>query len=149
MTRHERWSGTGWVALLLVPVAITRSACTGEEDRPATVSSTPTPTSSFTDFDGLADEYQSATQGLAGSLPDGVEFPPHRRANGKLMVTSRKARAKLPRLSSGAVPGRQRTCPPQIRTYGTMRKRLSTGWRNGAHCARFGSTLTLNRARFG
>ena len=36
---------------------------------------TPTPTTTFTDFDGFAEEYTSASERLAASLPEGVRFP--------------------------------------------------------------------------
>lgn len=43
--------------------------------RPVTALPAPTPTSTFTDFDGFAAEYVSAAENLASSLPEGVEFP--------------------------------------------------------------------------
>lgn len=67
------------MAWLLIPAAISISACTGEdaqhEGRPVTALPTPTPTTAFTDFDGFAGEYASAAERLAASLPAGVEFP--------------------------------------------------------------------------
>ncbi|MGN7948531.1 hypothetical protein ACTJKH_07280 [Microbacterium sp. 22215] len=67
------------MAWLLIPTAITLSACTGAdaelEGRPETALPTPTPTTTFTDLDGFAEEYTSAAERLADSLPAGRDFP--------------------------------------------------------------------------
>lgn len=79
MTHQARRPLTALVAWLLIPAAMTLSACTGAEPelegRPETVLPTPTPTTIFTDLDGFSEEYTSAAERLADSLPEGAEFP--------------------------------------------------------------------------
>lgn len=64
---------------MLIPAAISLSACTGgdatQEGRPETALPTPTPTTTFTDHSGFSEEYTSAVERLADSLPEGAEFP--------------------------------------------------------------------------
>ena len=79
MTRRGMRAWKVGAALLLIPVAISFSACTGgdetQEGRPETALPTPSPTNIFTDLDGFSEEYTRATKRLADSLPEGAEFP--------------------------------------------------------------------------
>lgn len=67
------------MTFLLVPVLISLSACTAQDnnqdERPVTELITPSPTTTFVDVDGFVMEYLQTAEQLADSLPEGVVFP--------------------------------------------------------------------------
>lgn len=79
MTRPPNRDGATWATLLLIPVVILLSACTAEredqDEHPPSELITPSPMTTFNDFDGFAMEYLETANQLADSLPEGVDLP--------------------------------------------------------------------------